>query len=73
MPTTTRSSSSSGSSSDLTLEALNEAVPLARRYVETIADRAVAPTAGALADLLKFHEPFPEHGAEAAEVLATLD
>src|ERR1700722_509682 len=67
MSTTTRSSS------DLTLEALNAAVPLARRYVETIADRAVAPSTDALADLAKFHEPFPEHGADASEVVATLD
>ena len=67
MPTTTRSSS------DLTLEALNAAVPRARRYVETIADRAVAPTAGALADLTKFHESFPEQGADTAEVVAMLD
>ena len=67
MPTTTRSSI------DLTLEALNAAVPRARRYVETIADRNVAPSAEALADLSKFHEPFPEHGADASEVVAKLD
>ena len=67
MPTTTRSST------DLTLEALNAAVPRARRYVETISERAVAPSAGAVADLTKFHEPFPERGADAAEVVATLD
>ena len=60
-------------SSALTLEALNAATTVARRYVETIADRGVAPTAGALADLSKFHEPFPERGAEAMEVIATLD
>jgi glutamate/tyrosine decarboxylase-like PLP-dependent enzyme len=67
MPTTTRSSI------DLTLEALNAAIPRARRYVETIADRAVAPSEKALADLSKFHEPFPEHAADASEVVATLD
>ena len=67
MPTTTRSSI------DLTLEALDAAVPRARRYVETVADRNVAPSAEALADLSKFHEPFPEHGADASEVVATLD
>jgi glutamate/tyrosine decarboxylase-like PLP-dependent enzyme len=67
MPTTTRSSI------DLTLDALNAAVPRARRYVETIADRNVAPSAEALADLSKFHEPFPEHGADASEVVAKLD
>jgi glutamate/tyrosine decarboxylase-like PLP-dependent enzyme len=67
MPTTARSSI------DLTLEALNAAVPRARRYVEAIADRSVAPSAEALADLSKFHEPFPEHGADASEVVSTLD
>jgi glutamate/tyrosine decarboxylase-like PLP-dependent enzyme len=67
MPTTTRSSI------DLTLEALDSAVPRARRYVETVADRNVAPSAEALAGLSKFHEPFPEHGADASEVVATLD
>src|SRR6202000_926552 len=44
-----------------------------RHYVETIADRAVAPSAEALADLAKFNEPFPEHGAEVSEVVSTLD
>jgi glutamate/tyrosine decarboxylase-like PLP-dependent enzyme len=67
MPTTARSST------DLTLETLNATVPRARRYIETVADRAVAPSADALADLAKFHEPFPEHGTGATEVLATLD
>src|ERR1700733_3003633 len=67
MPTTTRSSS------DLTLEALNAATQSARRYVETIADRGVAPTAGAVADLSKFHEPFPEQGADPSGIVATLD
>ena len=67
MPTTTRSSS------DQTLEALDVAVPRARRYVETVADRAVSPSASAVADLDKFHEPFPEHGADVAEVVAKLD
>jgi glutamate/tyrosine decarboxylase-like PLP-dependent enzyme len=52
---------------------LDAAVPRARRYVETVADRNVAPSAEALADLSKFHEPFPEHGADASEVVATLD
>ena len=67
MPTTTRSSS------DLTLEALHAATQSARRYVETIADRSVAPTAGAVADLSKFHEPFPEQGADPSAIVATLD
>lgn len=67
MPMTTRSSS------ELTLEALNEAADRARRYVETIADRGVAPAADAVDRLAKFHEPFPEHGAEATDVVAILD
>jgi glutamate/tyrosine decarboxylase-like PLP-dependent enzyme len=67
MPTSSRSSS------ELTLEALNATVQRARRYVETVADRNVGPTAGAVADLSKFHEPFPEHGASVSDVVATLD
>src|ERR1700685_735369 len=67
LPTSTRSSS------DLPLEALDAAVPRARRYVETIADRLVTPSTDALAKLSKFHEPFPERGAEASDVVATLD
>ena len=54
------------SSSDLTLEALNAANQSARRYIETIGDRqACAPSADAVANLSKFHEPFPEHGVDA--------
>src|SRR4051812_3120814 len=61
------------SSSELTLDALDVAVERARRYVETIADRGVAPTAAAIANLSKFHEPFPEQGAEPGAIVATLD
>jgi glutamate/tyrosine decarboxylase-like PLP-dependent enzyme len=61
------------SSSELTLDALDMAAERARRYVETIADRGVAPTAAAIADLSKFHEPFPEHGTDPGAVVATLD
>ena len=60
MATTTRSSS------DLTLDALNAVVQRARNYVETVADRSVSPSANAVADLDKFHEPFPKHGADAS-------
>ena len=67
MPTNTRSSS------DLTLEALDAAVPRARRYVESIADRRVAPAAQAVTDLSKFHEPFPEHGSDPTATVAMLD
>jgi glutamate/tyrosine decarboxylase-like PLP-dependent enzyme len=67
MPTNARSSS------DLTLEALDAVVPRARRYVETVADRGVAPASGAVADLSKFHEPFPVNGAEPSVTIAMLD
>jgi glutamate/tyrosine decarboxylase-like PLP-dependent enzyme len=60
-------------SSELTLEALDAAAQRSRRYVETVADRGVAPTPSALADLSKFHEPFPAHGVDATQVIATLD
>jgi glutamate/tyrosine decarboxylase-like PLP-dependent enzyme len=60
-------------SSELALGALTAAATVARRYVETISDRCVAPTPGALADLSKFHEPFPERGADATEIVSTLD
>src|SRR3984957_2067619 len=61
------------SSSALTLEALDAAAQSARNYVEAIAQRGVAPTAGAIADLSKFQEPFPEQGADPSAIVATLD
>ena len=67
MPATTRSSS------DLTLEALHAATDVARRYVERVGDRRVAATGDALAGLAQFHEPFPERGAHASDLIATLD
>ena len=67
MPTTTKSAS------ELTLEALDIATDRARQYVQTVSDRAVAPAAGAVADLAKFHEPFPEQGAEPSATIAMLD
>ena len=57
----------------MTLEALNTAAQRAKRYIETIGDRSVSPSASAVANLTKFHEPFPERGAEASEVVAALD
>jgi glutamate/tyrosine decarboxylase-like PLP-dependent enzyme len=57
----------------MTLEALNVAAERARRYVETIGDRSVSPSASAVANLTRFHEPFPERGLEATEVVAALD
>jgi glutamate/tyrosine decarboxylase-like PLP-dependent enzyme len=61
------------SPSELTLEALDVATGRARHYVQTICDRAVAPTPGALAALAKFHEPFPEGPADPSKIIATLD
>jgi glutamate/tyrosine decarboxylase-like PLP-dependent enzyme len=61
------------SSSELTLEALEVATNRARQYVQTISDRAVAPAAAAVADLVKFHEPFPEGPSDPSKVIATLD
>src|ERR1700722_6501087 len=61
------------SSSALTLEALDAAAQSARNYVEAIAQRGVAPPAGAIADLSKFQEPFPEQGADPSAIVATLD
>jgi len=52
---------------------LQEAAERARRYVREIAERRVAPAAQTLANLAKFHEPFPEMPAEPAEVLEMLD
>ena len=61
------------SSSDLTLDALDAAAQSARRYVEAVADRRVAPSADAVEALSKFHEPFPEQGADASAIVETLD
>ena len=43
------------------------------RYRENIADRRVAPSAEAVADVRKFFENLPEHGAADADILAMLD
>jgi len=54
---------------DLLLDAARRGV----RYREALDTRPVAPTAGALAALDQLRHPVPEHGTDAAEVLARLD
>ena len=49
------------------------AVERARHYIQSVADRRVAPGEKALAALSKFHEPFPERSTDPAEVIAMLD
>jgi len=52
---------------------LADAADRARRYVRAVADRPVAPTPQALADLSHFDEPLPEHPSDPRETLALLD
>jgi glutamate/tyrosine decarboxylase-like PLP-dependent enzyme len=54
-------------------DALAIAVERSRRYMQTVADRRVSPTAEQLAALSKFHEPLPEHPTDPAEVVKMLD
>jgi glutamate/tyrosine decarboxylase-like PLP-dependent enzyme len=60
-------------SNQITNAALTVAAERSRRYLETIADRRVAPADESLAALSQFHEPFPEHSTDPAEVVAKLD
>ena len=57
----------------ITDEVLSIAADRARRYVRDIADRRVAPASDSVAALAKFHERFPEHSCDPAEVIAVLD
>lgn len=54
-------------------EVLDEAVLRARRYLESLDDRAVAPDAAAVDALKRLDEPLPAGGCAAKEVLALLD
>lgn len=54
-------------------ELLAEAARRARRYVDGVDVRAVAPTAAALADLRRFDEPLPEYPSDPLETLTLLD
>src|SRR3981081_2181354 len=44
-----------------------------RRYIQSIANRRVAPAGKDVTALSQFHEPFPERSTDAAEVIAILD
>jgi glutamate/tyrosine decarboxylase-like PLP-dependent enzyme len=45
----------------------------AARYVQSIAERRVSPSAEAVAALARFHERLPEHPADPREVITLLD
>jgi glutamate/tyrosine decarboxylase-like PLP-dependent enzyme len=52
---------------------LNQAAMIAARYLESLDNRGVAPTAEALAGLAQLNQPIPEHPESPAAVLETLD
>jgi glutamate/tyrosine decarboxylase-like PLP-dependent enzyme len=52
---------------------LDEAATRARRYLESLDDRAVRPEPAAIAALSRLDEPMPQSGRPAKEVLALLD
>ncbi len=52
---------------------LDDAAARARRYLESLDDRAVGPEPAAIAALSRLDEPMPETGSSAKEVLALLD
>jgi glutamate/tyrosine decarboxylase-like PLP-dependent enzyme len=54
-------------------DALTLAAERARRYIETIGERSVAPSKSALAALARFREPFPSEPSDAADILRMLD
>ena len=54
-------------------EVLEQAAAAAGRYLHTLADRAVAPEADALAGLSALGGPLPMRGEPAAAVLEKLD
>jgi glutamate/tyrosine decarboxylase-like PLP-dependent enzyme len=58
---------------DLTTEALQVAEEKSRAYLRDLANRRVYPTESAVAALAQFHEPFPEHPCDPAEVVRKLD
>ncbi len=58
---------------NLTRELFIDAAERGINYRDTIADRAVAPTAEAVEGVRKFIEPMPNKGTEDKEVLAMLD
>jgi glutamate/tyrosine decarboxylase-like PLP-dependent enzyme len=52
---------------------LDDAAARARRYLESLDDRAVRPEPDAIAALSRLEEPMPQAGSTAKEVLALLD
>jgi glutamate/tyrosine decarboxylase-like PLP-dependent enzyme len=52
---------------------LDDTARRARRYLESLDARSVAPSAEALAALGRFARPFPDHGSAAEAVVAELD
>jgi len=57
----------------LGMDALDLAAERALRYVEEVRQRRVAPAAGDVEALAKFHEPFPERPSDPGNVIALLD
>ena len=54
-------------------ELLEEAALRARRYLEEISNRPVAPTAAAIQSLRELDQPLPEASGDPAQTIATLD
>src|SRR4051812_47810445 len=54
-------------------ELLSDASTRAIRYLDTLADRAVAPTPAAIAALRAFDEPLPDAQTDPADTLRLLD
>jgi glutamate/tyrosine decarboxylase-like PLP-dependent enzyme len=52
---------------------LDDAATRAIRYLESLPERAVAPSPAAISALRRFDEPFPGHSCDAAETLRLLD
>jgi glutamate/tyrosine decarboxylase-like PLP-dependent enzyme len=73
MATLAKPDSQTSTSPSLANDALHIAAERARRYIQGVADRRVAPNEKDLAALSQFHEPFPERSSDAAEVIAMLD
>jgi glutamate/tyrosine decarboxylase-like PLP-dependent enzyme len=73
MATPAKPDSQTSTSQSSTSDALDIAAERARRYVQRVADRRVAPHEKDLTALSQFHEPFPECPSDAAGVVAMLD
>ncbi|MEO8314584.1 MAG: pyridoxal-dependent decarboxylase [Pseudomonadota bacterium] len=59
--------------SNLTYDVLDDAARRARRYLDSLDDRAVAPDPAAVTALQRLDEPLPATGSPAQDVLALLD